>query len=62
MQMSHRVVAAQAGELPACRCRMRRLDGADNLPVTRATGLLGDLPAMRFDLDIVLVAARREEK
>src|SRR6266536_80359 len=62
MQMSHRVVAAQAGELPAGRCRMWRLDGADNLPVTRATGLLGDLPTVRFNLNIVLVAARSKEK
>lgn len=62
MQMSHRVVAAQAGELPAGRCRMRRLDGADNLPVAVATGLLSDLAAVRFDLNIVLVAARGEKK
>ena len=62
MQMSHRVMAAQAGDLPAGRCRMRRLDGTDNLPVAVATGLLGDLPAVRFDLNIVLVAARGEEE
>ena len=62
MQMSHRVVAAQAGELPVGRCRMCRLDRADNLPVAIATGLLGDLPAVRFDLNIVLVTARGEEE
>ena len=62
MQMSHRVVAAQTGDLPAGGCRMCRLDGADNLPVAVAAGLLGDLPAVRFDLNIVLVAARGEEK
>ena len=60
--MSHRVVAAQASELPAGRRRMCRLDGADNLPVAVATGLLGDLPAVRFDLNVVFVAAGGEEK
>jgi hypothetical protein len=62
MQMSHRLVAAQTGDLPAGQCRMRWLDGADNLPVAVTTGLLGYLPAVRFDLNIVLVAARGEEK
>ena len=62
LKMSHRVVAAQAGELHAGPCRMCRLDGADNLPVAVATGLLGDLPAVRFDLNIVLVAARGEKE
>src|SRR6476659_4161125 len=60
--MSHRVVTAQAGELPAGRCRMCRLDSADDLPVAVTTGLLGDIPAVRFDLNIVLVAAGGEEK
>jgi hypothetical protein len=30
--------------------------------MTRAAGLFGDLPAVRFDLNIVLVTARGEEK
>ena len=59
--MSHRVVAAQAGELPAGRCRMCRLDGVDDFPVAVTAGLLGDLPAVRFDLNIVLVAAGGEK-
>ena len=60
--MSHRVVAAQACELPAARCRVRRFNGIDNFLMTGTTGLLGYLPAVRFDLNIVLVAARGEEK
>ena len=60
--MSHRVVAAQACELPAARCRVRRFNGIDNFFMTVAAGLLGDLPAVRLDLNIVLVTARGEEK
>src|SRR5262245_57004278 len=60
--MSHRVVAAQASELPADRFRVRCFDGADNFLMTVPTGLLGDLPAVRFDLNIVLVATGGEEE
>ena len=60
--MSHRVVTAQAGELPAGRCRVCRLDSVGNFLMTITTGLLGDHPAVRFDLNIVLVAAGSEEK
>ena len=62
LKMSHRVVTAQAGELCAARRRVSRFDGIDNFIMTVATGLLGDRPAVRFDLNIVLVAAGREEK
>jgi hypothetical protein len=62
MQMSHRVVAAQAGELPATRCRVHWFNSVDNFLMTGTAGLLGNLPAVRFDLNIVLVAARGEEK
>ena len=60
--MSHRVVTAQASELRAARCRVGRFDGIDDLLMTVATGLLGDLPAVRLDLNIVLVAASSEKK
>ena len=60
--MSHRVVATQAGELPVTRCRVSRFNSADNLLMTVTAGLLGDLKAVRFDLDIVLVSAGSEEK
>ena len=60
--MSHRVVTAQASELSAARRRVRRFDSIDNFYMTITAGLLGDLPAVRFDLNIVLVAARGEEE
>ena len=41
---------------------MRRFDSVDDFSVTVAAGLLGDLPAVRFDLNIVLVAAGGEER
>ena len=60
--MSHRVMAAQASELCAARCRVRWFNRADNFLMTGAAGLLGDLLAVWFDLNIVLVAARGEKK
>ena len=57
-----RVVAAQASELPAVRCRGRCFNSADNFLMTRPARLLGDLRAVRFDLNIVFVTARGEEK
>ena len=60
--MSHRVVAAQASELSAARRRVRRFDSIDNFYMTITAGLLGDLPAVPLDLNIVLVAADGEEK
>src|SRR6266498_3624611 len=60
--MSHRVVAAQASELCAARCWMRCFNCFDNFLMTVAAGLLGDLPAVRLDLNIVFVAAGGEEK
>ena len=60
--MSNRVVAAQTCELPAARYRVRRFNGIDNFLMTVTAGLLGDLKAVRFDLDIVLVAAGGKEK
>src|SRR5882672_6335469 len=62
LQVPDRVVAAQAGELPTARCRVRCFDSADNFLVTRPARLLSNLPAVCFDLDIVLVATRGEEK
>jgi hypothetical protein len=55
-------MAAQASELPTARRRVRRLDRVDNFFMARAAGLFGNLPAERFDLNIVLVATRGEEK
>jgi hypothetical protein len=60
--MTHRVVTAQTCELTATRCRVRRFDRVDNFFVTIAAGLLGDLPAVRLDLNVILVAASGEEK
>ena len=60
--MSHRVVTAQTSELRAARCRVRRFDGIDNFLMTVPAGLLGDLPAVRLDLNVVFVAAGGEEK
>jgi hypothetical protein len=62
LQMPHRIVAAQASELPAAQCRVHCFNSADNFLMTRPARLLGDLPAVRFDLNIVLVTARGEEK
>ena len=62
IEVSYGVVAAQAGELPLRRCRVRRLDSVDNFLMTVAASLLGDLPAVRFDLNVVLVAARGEKE
>src|SRR5262249_45956877 len=60
-QMPHRAVAAQAGNLPAARRRMRRFDRVDNFLVTIAAGVLGDLAAVRPDLNVVGVAAGGEK-
>jgi hypothetical protein len=57
MQMSHRVVAPQTSELPATRCRVHWFNSVDNFLMTGTAGLLGYLPAVRFDLNIVLVTA-----
>src|SRR6185503_3398814 len=62
VKMPHRIVAAQTGELPAGRRRVRRLDGADNLAVAVTAGLLGDHAAVRLDLNVILVAAGGEKK
>ena len=60
--MSHRVVTAQASELRAALSRVCRFDRIDNFLMTVAAGVLGDLPAVRLDLNIVLVATGGEEK
>src|SRR5262245_42372223 len=62
LQVPDRVVAAQTRELPAARCRVRGFNSADNFLMTRPTRLLSNLPAVCFDLNIVLVATRGEEK
>ena len=61
VKMSHGVVATQTRDLSAVR-RLPRFDGIDDFSMTVATGLLGDRPAVRFDLNIILVATGREEK
>ena len=61
--MSHRVVAAQASELPAGSTAGCAGSIASTIsPMAITAGLLGDLPAVRLDLNIVLVAADGEEK
>ena len=60
--MSHRIVAAQARELRAARFRVRCFDSVDDFLMARPAGLLGDLPAVRLDLNIVLVAAGGEKE
>ena len=60
--MSHRVVTAQACELSAARWRVRRLDSVDNFLMTITTGLLGDHPAVRLDLNVVLVTTGSEKE
>jgi len=55
-------MAAQASKLPAGRCRVRCFNSIHNFFMTGTAGLLGDLPTVRFDLNIVFVAARGEEK
>ena len=60
--MSYRVMAAQAGELSTARSRMRRFNCADDFSMTVTARLLGDLPAVRLDLNIVLVAAGGEKE
>src|ERR1044071_8000998 len=62
LQVSDGVMAAQARELAAARCRVRCFNRIDNFSMTVTTGLLGDLPAMRFDLNVVFIAAGGEEK
>ena len=52
----------QTGDLSGARGRMGRLDGIDNLGVTVPASLLGDHPALRPDLNVVLVTAGGEEK
>ena len=60
--MPHRVVALQAGELPGARRRMGRFDSVDNFSMAVAACLLGDCPAVRLDLNIVLVASGGEKE
>src|SRR5215471_5293792 len=62
LQVPDRVVAAQARELPAARCRVRCFNSADNFLMARPARLLSNLPAVCFDVNIVLVATRGEEK
>ena len=62
LQVADRVMAAEATELPTTRCRVRWFNSVDDFFMTRAACLLGDLPAVRFDFNIVLVTARSEEK
>ena len=62
LKMPHRIVAAEACELPAARYRVRCFDSTDNFLMTVTTGLLGDLKAVRLDLNIILVAPGGEEK
>jgi hypothetical protein len=62
LQMSRRAVAAQACKLPTARVGMRRFDRIDDFFMTVTARLLGDLAAVRLDLNVVLVAARGEEK
>ena len=60
--MADRIVATYASELRTTCCRVRRFDSVDDFLVAVPAGLLGNLDAVRSDLDIVLVAARSEEK
>jgi len=55
-------MAAEAGELSAARGRMRRFNGVDDFSMTVTAGLLGDLPAVRLDLNVVLVATGGEKE
>ena len=60
--MPDRVVAPQAGELPGARNRMRCFNGINDFSMAVATRLLGDVTAVRLDLNIVLIAAGGEKE
>ena len=55
-------MAAQARELRTLRCRMGGFDSINNFLMTGTASLLGDVPAVGLDLNIILVAAGGEKK
>ena len=60
--MPDRIMAAQTFELRAGRFWMRRFDRVDDFSMTVAACLLGNLAAVRLDLNVVFVAAGGEKK